>query len=668
MHHDSDNAVSAALSGSQFKATGFAGGYLLAGGQEIGDQRSKSERAKKSREHYSSAHQGLIQFVFHCQDRGHDRCRHGSLQNCSLTRGSIQSQPAGQQQRQQWSHNQLQETRNPYQSHFIAGPLAYLRNLKAQNHKHERDGRVPKHCCCPVNEQRDLPMCVANYCGSHQAVKGGNRQEFPERLPGRKFPHRRNHDTQGVHSDSAKNEAHKGARKRRLAEGKLGCGQSVITAVNKHRDDRHAGEHLPAGAQKLAEQQRQASYDYGHRDCEKSQLGEFPPAHAHPLQRYEYQARTEYVESQPGCGFDIGTQRAPKNKAGGGTKEHGQQVVYENISDKNKFHTIGLPCVSGSRTCRTTARAQNAHHLALQGPTRIIPIPGGTLPGKDELLRIMLMEKITDWNALWRELVDIKSRSRKNRHGRDEDVDVWCKKAAEFKEGVKRRWSRPDSSRDFILSQMNPEATVLDIGAGTGAWAALMAGRVKRVTAVEPSVAMIEVMRESLSSEGITNVDIVRGSWPDVSVAKHDFSLCSHAVYGYPDLPAFVRQMVASTRRICFLLLRAPTLDGVRSEAARRIWGQPLDSPNFTIAYNILLHMGIYANVLMENTGLWEPRTSPSLDDALRSMKHFLGLSSASEHDEYLMDLLRRRLNLQKGLYVWPREVRSALVYWQAGE
>jgi SAM-dependent methyltransferase len=250
----------------------------------------------------------------------------------------------------------------------------------------------------------------------------------------------------------------------------------------------------------------------------------------------------------------------------------------------------------------------------------------------------------------------------------NEEEDIWCKKAAEFKEGVKRRWSKPDSSRDFILAQMDSESTVLDIGAGTGAWSALLAGRAKRVTAVEPSASMIHVMRESLSSEGIANVEIIQGAWPDVSVEPHDFSLCSHSVYGYPDLPAFVKSMIAATKRTCFLLLRAPTLDGVRAEAAQHIWGQPLDSPNFTIAYNILLLMGIYANVLMEDTGLWPPRTSPTMEEALRSMKRFLGLDANSEHDEYIANLLKNRLTLQGGCYVWPREVRSALVYWNVSD
>jgi 2-polyprenyl-3-methyl-5-hydroxy-6-metoxy-1,4-benzoquinol methylase len=278
------------------------------------------------------------------------------------------------------------------------------------------------------------------------------------------------------------------------------------------------------------------------------------------------------------------------------------------------------------------------------------------------------VEKITDWNALWRELVGIKAKSHEKKHGANSAGDIWADRAQIFKEGVKRRWKQADSSRAFILSQIDANATILDIGAGTGAWSMLMAPHAKQVTAVEPSSSMIKVMRESLAAETITNVSIVQGSWPDVSVELHDFSLCSHAMYASEDLAGFVRRMVACTRRMCFLLMRAPSLNGVRAEAARHVWGQPLDSPNFTIAYNILLQMGIYASVQMENTGLWKSRTSSSLQEALADLRRFLALDEPSEHDAYLMDLLRRTLTRHEGRYVWPPEVRSALVYWQVND
>ena len=277
------------------------------------------------------------------------------------------------------------------------------------------------------------------------------------------------------------------------------------------------------------------------------------------------------------------------------------------------------------------------------------------------------MEKITDWNILWRELVENKELSRKRNSEAEPKTDVWANRAHKFKEGVKRRWSQPDSSREYIISQLDPNSTILDIGAGTGDWAALLSRHAKSVTAIDPSASMIAVMRESLAAQRINNVSIIQGSWPNVNVEPHDFSLCSHAMYGAIDLVSFIRQMVACTRQTCFLLLRAPSRDGVRAEAALHIWGQPMDSPNFTIAYNILIQMGIYANVLMENTGLWKPHTNSSLEEALNDIKHYFGLDETSKHDDYFIELLNRRLTFKNSNYIWPPEVRSALIYWQAG-
>jgi 2-polyprenyl-3-methyl-5-hydroxy-6-metoxy-1,4-benzoquinol methylase len=278
------------------------------------------------------------------------------------------------------------------------------------------------------------------------------------------------------------------------------------------------------------------------------------------------------------------------------------------------------------------------------------------------------MEKLTDWIKLWRELAEAQSR---RWHKRDDSEDRWRQKARGFDQGVRERWvAKPDSSREFVVAQLmaHPGSTVLDIGAGTGAWTVLMARHARRVTAVEPSGAMIGVMEENLAAEGITNVEIVQQTWPEAQVEPHDFSLCSHAMYGCPDFPAFVWRMVEVTSRTCFLLMRAPIKDGVMAEAAMRVWGQPYDSGNFQVAYNAMLQMGLFPNVLMEDTGLWNPWTSASFDEALAEVKQRLCLGEDSEHDEFLADLLHRRLKYEDGRYVWPRGVRSALVYWDGAD
>jgi hypothetical protein len=143
-------------------------------------------------------------------------------------------------------------------------------------------------------------------------------------------------------------------------------------------------------------------------------------------------------------------------------------------------------------------------------------------------------------------------------------------------------------------------------------------------------------------------------------------SLCSHAMYGCPDLPRFVRAMADATRKTCFMLVRAPAHDGIMAKAALRIWGHPHDSPNFQVAYGAMLQMGIYPHVFMGSPDQWEPWTSDSLEAAVAEVKRRFGLLSSSEHDAFLQNLIESRLTFQDGKYVWPREVRSALIYWES--
>jgi len=275
------------------------------------------------------------------------------------------------------------------------------------------------------------------------------------------------------------------------------------------------------------------------------------------------------------------------------------------------------------------------------------------------------MQKAVDWLNIWRELSELQERAWKA-GGAKAREDVWIKRARSFDLDVKRRWIKPDSSRNFVMAQLqaNPGWNALDIGGGTGAWAVLMAKHARRVTVVEPSPAMIGVMRKNLSEARVRNVKVISEKWPEAQVSKHDLTLCANAMYGFADFAAFVRSIQKVTRRLCVLIMRAPVPKDLMSIAAMKIWGQPYDSPDFQVAYNALLQMGIFANVIMEDTGLWDPWTSSSLEEALAEVKRRLNLPQKSEHDGFLRKLLGRNLSVRNGRYIWPRGVRSALIYW----
>ncbi len=99
----------------------------------------------------------------------------------------------------------------------------------------------------------------------------------------------------------------------------------------------------------------------------------------------------------------------------------------------------------------------------------------------------------------------------------------------------------------------------------------------------------MEYTSETLVAARVTNVEVVPAAWPDVRVEPHDVSLCSQAMYGFADFRAFVQSLDRVTRRHCFLLMRAPVMDGIMAEVSQRVWGRPYDSPHCWVGFNALL-------------------------------------------------------------------------------
>jgi hypothetical protein len=77
--------------------------------------------------------------------------------------------------------------------------------------------------------------------------------------------------------------------------------------------------------------------------------------------------------------------------------------------------------------------------------------------------------------------------------------------------------------------------------------------------------------------------------------------------------------------------------------------------------------MGIAPNVLIETGGMWDARTSTTLDEALARMRRHFGLGDSAAHDAYFVELLNRRLEPSDGRLLWERDMRSVLVYWDVG-
>lgn len=250
-------------------------------------------------------------------------------------------------------------------------------------------------------------------------------------------------------------------------------------------------------------------------------------------------------------------------------------------------------------------------------------------------------------------------------------------RAQSFDARVSKRWERPDPLRVAVLAKLQSQHSVLDIGAGPGAWVRLMAPRVRLVTAIEPSPHMAALLLSHIEAEKLGNVRLVEGLWPQARVPDHDVVLAAHSLYGCEDLASFVWAMDETASGLCCLIVRAPDIDPVLEEAARAVFGAMVVQADVFVAIRALAQMGIGAEVVMEPPLCREDRSYDSLGDALRDLRQNLRLGGQGlkggrrilvdegKVDATLSSILERHLERQDGRLLWPRWSSSGLLSWR---
>ena len=113
-----------------------------------------------------------------------------------------------------------------------------------------------------------------------------------------------------------------------------------------------------------------------------------------------------------------------------------------------------------------------------------------------------------DWNQVWK-LTLLASRQGNLENGYEKE------KAAERYD--LSEIARQDGERRAAALEVEPSWSVLDIGAGPGTLALPLSRKVKQVTAVEPSLAMVKRLERHIAEDGISNIRILPRKWEDLS-------------------------------------------------------------------------------------------------------------------------------------------------------
>jgi SAM-dependent methyltransferase len=177
-----------------------------------------------------------------------------------------------------------------------------------------------------------------------------------------------------------------------------------------------------------------------------------------------------------------------------------------------------------------------------------------------------------------------------------------------------------DAALDVLRSMARADETWLDIGAGGGRYALPLALFVKEVVAIEPSPAMLAVLREGMATHDIVNVRVVEGTWPIEPRPVADVALMAHVGYDIESFSRFLDVAESAARR-CVVVMRASGA----ARASHALWpdvhGEPrVDYPMLPELLTLLVARGGVPEVKLVQRGDWGFDSREQLVEAARRL------------------------------------------------
>ncbi|MBI3398874.1 MAG: FkbM family methyltransferase [Deltaproteobacteria bacterium] len=238
-------------------------------------------------------------------------------------------------------------------------------------------------------------------------------------------------------------------------------------------------------------------------------------------------------------------------------------------------------------------------------------------------------------------------------------------KAKWYQKGLKHS-TLPKAALNIILPKTKGCKTFLDVGAGCGTLAIPLAKAGKKVTAIDPSPAMIKLLDEEIKNKKLKNIKTINAAWGEAEIKPHDVILCANVPELLKNSVDFLKQATTLTSKAVFLIEGAdPNADKFYyKELYPLLFNKSfLPRTDYLKTYIDLHNLGIFANVEIIEYNFDQP--FDDMDEALEFWKEYVGIVTA-EHDEKLRNFLEGKLERYKDCLIARFHKKSAIIWWHA--
>ena len=161
----------------------------------------------------------------------------------------------------------------------------------------------------------------------------------------------------------------------------------------------------------------------------------------------------------------------------------------------------------------------------------------------------------------------------------------------------------PGNQQDALISRLVPRIdgldTAIEIGAGTGTLTLPLAKKFRKMTAIEPSPAMAEMLSKNLIRQRLKNVTPVRQRWEETELSPADAVIAGGCLYVFYEIDKMLLKMLATARSKVLLthIGNEGMLDIDRRVMELLAAPEPFLFPSLSLVTEILLHLHIPATI-----------------------------------------------------------------------
>jgi ubiquinone/menaquinone biosynthesis C-methylase UbiE len=261
-----------------------------------------------------------------------------------------------------------------------------------------------------------------------------------------------------------------------------------------------------------------------------------------------------------------------------------------------------------------------------------------------------------DWNQLWKE-------QRAKRVHKEESPQYWDKRAPSFADHV----VKTDYSNAFLkIIKPKRSWSVLDMACGGGTLSIPLAYKVKEITAVDFSNAMLDILEKEAHKRKLKNIKTINAAWTDnwaeKNIGVYDIAIASRAL-SMDDIQSALLKLINCARKGVYISIVSG--EGPRDrkilEAVGRKFNPHVD---YIYAYNLLYQMGIRANVDFITDQ--KSKKFENHESALDSFRWMVE-SITEQEEELLKKFLKEHLIRYQGKWIldYEKKVQWAVLWWE---